>query len=75
VDEDYIEGGTVSSACHRTMVAQKKSSKPIKLGGKYGAPGEQCDAPIRLAVETLNWISQEWKDKLDFVVWTGDNSK
>lgn len=57
---------------------KKKTPKPAKpepLAGKYGTPGERCDAPVILAQETLNWISREWLDKLDFVVWTGDNSK
>lgn len=45
------------------------------LSGRYGTPGERCDAPIKLAQETLDWISKEWLDKLDFVIWTGDNSK
>jgi hypothetical protein len=57
------------------MLKKKKDKKPEKVGGKYGAPGEQCDAPIILAKETLDWIAKEWKDKLDFVVWTGDNAK
>lgn len=82
MDEDYLEGGTVKSACHDLPVAytekKKRKSKPIipdVLAGKYGTPGERCDAPVLLAQETLNWISKEWIDKLDFVVWTGDNSK
>ncbi|KAI9263851.1 Metallo-dependent phosphatase-like protein [Helicostylum pulchrum] len=79
VDEDYIEGATVRSACHElpsAFNAQKKhKSHPDILAGKYGTPGEKCDAPVILAQETLDWISREWKDKLDFVIWTGDNSK
>lgn len=57
------------------IAKKKKKHKPDVLAGKYGAPGERCDAPIILAKETLDWITKEWKDKLDFVVWTGDNSK
>lgn len=85
MDEDYVEGATVKTACHDLPSAyienKKKSHKPAKppkpdiLAGKYGTPGERCDAPVILAQETLDWISREWLDKLDFVVWTGDNSK
>lgn len=70
MDEEYVQGGTVKSACHRTP-----DRYGSKLGGKYGAPGEQCDAPVQLAQETLDWISREYKDKLDFIIWTGDNAK
>lgn len=79
MDEDYVEGATVRSACHDLPSAfnsqKKHKSKPDVLAGKYGTPGERCDAPVILAQETLDWISREWKDKLDFVIWTGDNSK
>ena len=79
VDPDYIEGATVKSACHQLpdlfTEKKKKQQQPTILSGKYGTPGQKCDAPILLAQETLDWISKEWKDKLDFVVWTGDNAK
>lgn len=79
VDEEYVEGATVKSACHDLPsiynINKKKKNRPDVLAGRYGTPGERCDAPIRLAQETLDWISKEWLDKLDFVIWTGDNSK
>lgn len=74
-----MEGATVKSACHDLPsiynINKKKKNRPDVLAGRYGTPGERCDAPIRLAQETLDWISKEWLDKLDFVIWTGDNSK
>ncbi|KAI9476489.1 MAG: Metallo-dependent phosphatase-like protein, partial [Benjaminiella poitrasii] len=76
VDLDYLEGATVQSSCHELpdlMTDKKKKYTP--LAGKYGTPGQRCDAPYLLAKETLDWISREWKDKLDFVIWTGDNAK
>lgn len=79
IDPDYIQGATVKSACHQLpdlyAEKKKKQQQPVILSGKYGTPGERCDAPILLAQETLDWISKEWKEKLDFVVWTGDNAK
>jgi hypothetical protein len=41
--------------------------------GSFGVSG--CDTPIALAQKTFDWISKEFKDKLDFVVWTGDNAR
>ncbi|KAI7901134.1 Metallo-dependent phosphatase-like protein [Cokeromyces recurvatus] len=76
VDVDYLEGATVQSVCHELPdLSISKKKKPSQLAGKYGTPGQRCDAPILLAEETLKWISKEWKDKLDFVIWTGDNAK
>ncbi|KAG1151393.1 hypothetical protein G6F37_003456 [Rhizopus arrhizus] len=71
IDEDYKENSTFKSACHK--VTTHSSSAPS--AGKWGSPGEACDAPIALAEQTLEWISKEWVDKLDFVLWTGDNAK
>lgn len=71
IDEDYKENSTFKSACHK--VTTHSSSAPS--AGKWGSPGEACDAPVALAEQTLEWISKEWVDKLDFVLWTGDNAK
>ncbi|CAO3635477.1 unnamed protein product [Mucor hiemalis] len=46
-----------------------------KLCGAMGVPGVRMDAPGVLVKHTLNWIREEWRDKLDFVIWTGDNSR
>lgn len=71
----------MKSDCHELPnvfnIEKNKGNKPKveTTAGKYGTPGARCDAPIILAQETLDWISKEWKDKLDFVIWTGDNAK
>ncbi|KAG1178224.1 hypothetical protein G6F70_001246 [Rhizopus microsporus] len=70
IDEQYKENATVKSACHK--VARKMTQS---TAGKWGSPGQKCDAPFELAEQTLGWISKEWLDKLDFVIWTGDNAK
>ncbi|RMX78401.1 hypothetical protein D0869_09113 [Hortaea werneckii] len=34
-----------------------------------------CDSPIDLVNQTMAWIKEEFKDKVDFVVWTGDSAR
>ncbi|CAO3587947.1 unnamed protein product [Absidia cylindrospora] len=80
IDESYLPGATIESDCHRTPKSyqlQRSSSSfsSIALAGNLGSPGQHCDSPIELAQQTLNWIKKEWKHKLDFVVWTGDNAR
>lgn len=41
--------------------------------GKYGDAVSGCDAPIELMNASLAWIEENLKDKIDFIVWTGDN--
>lgn len=74
IDDHYAEGATLKSGCH-TLPTKHKDSVPQKLCGAMGVPGVRMDAPIVLIEHTLNWIRKEWRDKLDFVIWTGDNSR
>jgi endopolyphosphatase len=53
------------SACHR----HKGSA------GVYGAETSDCDSPISLLNATFNWIKENLKDEIDFVVWTGDSAR
>ncbi|KAI7885623.1 hypothetical protein K492DRAFT_171180 [Lichtheimia hyalospora FSU 10163] len=73
MDENYVAGASVGTACHRK--ARPEDEERMKQVGYLGAPGKRCDAPIELTRQTLEWIAREWKDKLDFVIWTGDNSR
>lgn len=43
--------------------------------GYYGAETSSCDSPFSLVNETLDWIEDNLKDKVDFVVWTGDSAR
>ncbi|OOQ82227.1 putative vacuolar endopolyphosphatase [Penicillium brasilianum] len=54
-----LKGGT----CHRG-----KGS-----AGYFGAEGSDCDSPLSLVNETFRWIEENLKDKIDFVIWTGDS--
>lgn len=40
---------------------------------KYGDAILGCDAPLDLVYDTIDWIEDNLKDKIDFIVWTGDN--
>ena len=41
----------------------------------YGVPDNSCDAPMSLVNVTFDFIQRELKDKIDFVVWTGDSAR
>ena len=86
---NYKEGTSVKTACHRNIenkLEQNRKGNEVQEpffmtkgehppAGRLGAPFEKCDTPLELAQQTLNWVARNWKDKLDFVVWTGDNSR
>ncbi|KAL1953664.1 hypothetical protein VTO42DRAFT_2375 [Malbranchea cinnamomea] len=43
--------------------------------GYLGAPGTDCDTPYTLVDETMEWIRENLRDSIDFVVWTGDSAR
>jgi endopolyphosphatase len=43
--------------------------------GIYGAESSDCDSPIELVNKTMDWIKKELKDKIDFIIWTGDSAR
>ncbi|KAI8981804.1 Metallo-dependent phosphatase-like protein [Mycotypha africana] len=72
MDDHYTTGATLESGCH---TLPKKHSRHHKLCNAMGEPGKRMDAPPIVVEHTLDWIRRHWKDKLDFVIWTGDNSR
>lgn len=56
---------TEDAACHRGQGP----------AGIYGAETSECDSPVALINRTFEWIEQEFKDNIDFVVWTGDSAR
>ncbi|KAI7477006.1 Endopolyphosphatase [Hortaea werneckii] len=66
-DRFYETYSSTSSdaACHRGQGP----------AGIYGAEMSDCDSPIDLVNQTMAWIKEEFKDKVDFVVWTGDSAR
>lgn len=45
------------------------------LAGTYGAETSDCDSPLTLVNATLNWVAENLRDEIDFVVWTGDSAR
>lgn len=64
-DPYYKEGSQISRACH----GGKGDA------GKYGDAILGCDSPPLLVEKTIDWIHENLKDEIDFIVWTGDNMR
>ncbi|PLB43757.1 acid sphingomyelinase and PHM5 phosphate metabolism protein [Aspergillus steynii IBT 23096] len=64
-DLHYKSGTDQDDACHRGEGS----------AGYFGAQGTECDSPSSLINETFRWISQNLKDNVDFVIWTGDSAR
>ncbi|KAF7728939.1 Endopolyphosphatase [Apophysomyces ossiformis] len=76
MDSYFQVNATIKSECHRAPKKHKgKKWRKGKLAGYWGSPTSECDAPTHLIEHTINWIGQNWKNKLDFVIWTGDNAR
>ncbi|KAJ4367512.1 Endopolyphosphatase [Neocucurbitaria cava] len=43
--------------------------------GIYGAETSGCDSPFSLINQTFQWINDNIKDDIDFVIWTGDSAR
>ncbi len=43
--------------------------------GTYGAETSDCDSPFSLLNATFDWIGENLKDDIDFVIWTGDSAR
>ncbi|KFH41182.1 Endopolyphosphatase-like protein [Hapsidospora chrysogenum ATCC 11550] len=52
-------------ACHRRT----------GVAGTYGAETTRCDSPFALVNATFDWLAENIKDDIDFVVWTGDSAR
>ncbi|KAF7186814.1 Endopolyphosphatase [Pseudocercospora fuligena] len=53
------------AACHRGQGP----------AGIYGAETSECDSPIALINKTMEFVAKEFRDKIDFVIWTGDSAR
>ncbi|KAI5955972.1 PPN1 [Candida theae] len=62
-DPYFKEGSSFDELCHRSRGD----------ASKYGDAISGCDSPMALMEETIKWIEKNLKDKIDFIVWTGDN--
>uniref|UniRef100_A0A1D1XWA1 Endopolyphosphatase n=1 Tax=Anthurium amnicola TaxID=1678845 RepID=A0A1D1XWA1_9ARAE len=76
-DPHYINNVTAKSRCHKHL--RPTSDKPEHMlrgiSGPWGAPATICDSPLGLIDATFEWLDKNWKNKLDFIIWTGDNSR
>jgi endopolyphosphatase len=64
-DAFYKAYTSTDSSCHRQKGA----------AGALGAEMSSCDTPISLVNATFQWVKDNLKDKIDFVVWTGDSAR
>lgn len=56
---------TAEAACHRHRGP----------AGVYGAETSACDSPYSLINQTFQWIDENIKNDIDFVIWTGDSAR
>ena len=69
-DELNVIGGAIRLKCHKK---KKQITSNSDISHKYGDALSGCDAPIDLYNATLDWVRENLKDHIDFVIWTGDN--
>lgn len=76
MDKHYLKGATIASTCHREPNKHKhRKKKAGLLAGYWGAPSTDCDSPKKLVYHNIDFIADQWKDKIDFIIWTGDNAR
>src|SRR5688572_4345674 len=75
-DPLYVSNVTVKSSCHGHLQSATKPPHMFQgVSGTWGAPATICDSPPALIDATFEWLEKHWKNKLDFIIWTGDNSR
>lgn len=88
-DPYYQEDGLIETACHKVSAhsdmeqdglwerisGRGKKSKEKAIGSKFGDPMLGCDSPTILVTETFKYLEDKFKGQIDFVLWTGDNSR
>ncbi|SCU88726.1 LAFA_0E14246g1_1 [Lachancea sp. 'fantastica'] len=67
-DPLYHTGTSAGEVCHR---GEPKDDSDT--AARFGVAMNGCDSSMDLMNYTLNWIEKNLRDKIDFVVWTGDN--
>ncbi|KAI7883948.1 hypothetical protein K492DRAFT_125654 [Lichtheimia hyalospora FSU 10163] len=75
LDPHYQQGATIKSGCHnQPKKHRKKKQRKGKLSGYWGAPTSDCDSSEPWVYHAIKTIADDWRDKIDFIVWTGDNA-
>ncbi|CUS23471.1 LAQU0S10e01112g1_1 [Lachancea quebecensis] len=67
-DPLYRTGSSIENVCHRGQPDGKEDEAT-----RFGTAMAGCDSSMDLMEYTLKWIENNLRDKIDFVVWTGDN--
>ena len=76
LDPHYQQGATIKSGCHnQPKTHRKKKQRKGKLSGYWGAPTSDCDSSEPWVYHAIKTIADDWRDKIDFIVWTGDNAR
>lgn len=60
---------------HSSTEEDKACHRGKGIAGVYGAETSDCDSPFSLVNATFDWIEQNIRDDIDFVVWTGDSAR
>ncbi|CEP63693.1 endopolyphosphatase LALA0_S09e00386g [Lachancea lanzarotensis] len=67
-DPFYKSGTSAEEVCHRG-----KPKDASDTATRFGVAMNGCDSSMDLMNYTLDWVEKNLRDKIDFVVWTGDN--
>lgn len=82
-DDLYQEGSSINLVCHYPMSSNDNDDSNGDRNNynywdwapKFGKPMSGCDSPMILMESTIAWIKENLKDKIDFIIWTGDNMR
>lgn len=72
-DRYYKEGASIDKVCHFNADEGEHEENSDDKAPFFGKAMAGCDSPVSLMNHTLKWIADNLKDKIDFVIWTGDN--
>lgn len=80
-DDLYQEGNSIDSVCHYPISGndahhgEKSDHHHWDWAPKFGKPMSGCDSPMVLMESTIDWVRENLKDEIDFIIWTGDNMR
>ncbi|KAK9896712.1 hypothetical protein P389DRAFT_83164 [Cystobasidium minutum MCA 4210] len=69
-DPFYRANSSVQASCHHN----RPYDDPDRAGW-LGTPVSECDTPPALSDFAFNWLEENWKHDVDFVIVTGDNAR
>ncbi|KAJ1914170.1 Endopolyphosphatase [Mycoemilia scoparia] len=75
IDPYYLPGSSVGSSCHRFGPYDPDDEQPDQLAGLFGTPNTRCDSPEILIDTMIGFLNRSFANTVDFVIWTGDNSR